>query len=175
MTSALRRSAGRPAADLLHMATRWKSERMTVLDSFRLDGKVAVVTGGNRGLGRAFAHALGEAGATVAIVARDAAASSTVVDELAAAGSRARAFTADVGDRGSVVAVAQQITGELGQVDVLVNNAGICIHRPSLEVTEDEWNEVMRVNVNGVWHGCQVFGEQMVGAGGGVIVNIGSM
>ncbi|MEN3307904.1 MAG: hypothetical protein V7603_4106, partial [Micromonosporaceae bacterium] len=162
-------------AALLHAATLCNSQPMTVLDSFRLDGKVAVVTGGNRGLGRAFAHALGEAGATVAIVARDAAASSTVVDELTAAGVRASAFRADVVDRGSVVAVAQQIARELGQVDVLVNNAGICIHRPALEVTEDEWDEVMRVNVNGVWHGCQVFGEQMIGAGGGVIVNIGSM
>src|SRR3954451_12680685 len=106
---------------------------MTVLDSFRLDGKVAVVTGGNRGLGRAFAHALGEAGATVAIVARDGAASSAVVDELTAAGVRASAFRADVGDRGSVAAVAQQIARDLGRVDVLVNNAGVCIHRPALE------------------------------------------
>ena len=148
---------------------------MTVLDSFRLDGKVAVVTGGNRGLGRAFAHALGEAGATVAIVARDAHASSAVVAELAAAGIRASAFRADVGDRGAVVAVAEDIVAELGRVDVLVNNAGTCIHRPAIEVTEDEWSEVMRVNVNGVWHGCQVFGERMIDAGGGVIVNIGSM
>ena len=148
---------------------------MTVLDSCRLDGKVAVVTGGNRGLGRAFAHALGEAGATVAIVARDADASSAVVAELTAAGIPASAFRADVGDRGAVVAVAEDIVAELGRVDVLVNNAGTCIHRPAIEVTEDEWNEVMRVNVNGVWHGCQVFGERMIDAGGGVIVNIGSM
>src|SRR4051794_41885934 len=96
------------------MATRWKSERMTVLDSFRLDGKVAVVTGGNRGLGRAFAHALGEAGATIAIVARDAAASSRVVDELTAAGIRVGAFRADVGDRASVVAVAPPNAGGMG-------------------------------------------------------------
>jgi NAD(P)-dependent dehydrogenase (short-subunit alcohol dehydrogenase family) len=148
---------------------------MTVLDRFRLDGKVAVVTGGNRGLGRAFAHALGEAGATIAVVARDPDANSAVVDELTAAGIRAAAFRADVGDRSAVVAVAQEITAELGQVDVLVNNAGTCVHRPALEVTEAEWDEVMRVNVDGVWHGCQVFGGQMVAAGGGVIVNIGSM
>jgi NAD(P)-dependent dehydrogenase (short-subunit alcohol dehydrogenase family) len=148
---------------------------MTVLDRFRLDGKVAVVTGGNRGLGRAFAHALGEAGATIAIVARDEEASSAVVDELAGAGVRAGAFRADVGNRGAVVAVAREITAAFGRVDVLVNNAGTCVHRPALEVTEDEWDEVMRVNLKGVWHGCQVFGEQMVGAGGGVIVNIGSM
>ena len=148
---------------------------MTVLDSFRLDGKVAVVTGGNRGLGRAFAHALGEAGAAIAIVARDSAASGATVKDLEDKGIRALAVEADVADRASVVEASDQITAAYGQVDVLVNNAGTCIHRPALEVTEDEWNEVMRVNVNGVWNGCQVFGRQMVDAGGGVIVNIGSM
>ena len=148
---------------------------MTVLDSFRLHDKVAVVTGGNRGLGRAFVHALGEAGARIAIVARDAAASAEVVKELSGKGVEAQAFGADVADRGSVVAVAEEVRSAFGRVDVLVNNAGTCIHRPALEVTEEEWNEVMRVNVNGVWHGCQVFGRQMVDDGGGVIVNIGSM
>jgi NAD(P)-dependent dehydrogenase (short-subunit alcohol dehydrogenase family) len=148
---------------------------MTVLDSFRLDGKVAVVTGGNRGLGRAFVHALGEAGAAIAIVARDSAASAATVKDLEDKGIRAFAVEADVADRTSVVEASDQITAAYGQVDVLVNNAGTCIHRPALEVTEDEWNEVMRVNVNGVWNGCQVFGRQMVDAGGGVIVNIGSM
>lgn len=148
---------------------------MTVLDSFRLDGKVAVVTGGNRGLGRAFAHALGEAGAVIAIVARDSAASAAMVKELEDKGIRALAVEADVADRAAVVEASDQIARAYGQVDVLVNNAGTCIHRPALEVTEDEWNEVMRVNVNGVWNGCQVFGRQMVDAGGGVIVNIGSM
>jgi NAD(P)-dependent dehydrogenase (short-subunit alcohol dehydrogenase family) len=148
---------------------------MTVLDSFRLDGKVAVVTGGNRGLGRAFAHALGEAGAAIAIVARDSAASRATVADLEEKGIRALAVEADVAERAAVAGAADQIRAEWGRVDVLVNNAGACIHRPALEVTEDEWNQVMQVNVNGVWNGCQVFGRQMVEAGGGVIVNIGSM
>ena len=108
-----------------------------------MDGKIAVVTGGNRGLGRAFAHALGDAGATVAIVARDAAASGAVVDELTAAGFGAIAVP-PMSATESVAEVAEQIAGEQGRVDILVNNAGACVHRPALEVTDDEWDEVMR-------------------------------
>lgn len=148
---------------------------MAVLDKFALSGKVAVVTGGNRGLGRAFSHALGEAGATVAILARDASKSAEVVAELEEKGLRSRAFQGDVSIRGSVSAAADDIRSAFGRVDVLVNNAGICTHRPALEVTEQEWNDVINVNLTGVWNGCQVFGQQMVAAGEGVIVNIGSM
>jgi NAD(P)-dependent dehydrogenase (short-subunit alcohol dehydrogenase family) len=145
------------------------------LESFTLPDRVAVVTGGNRGLGRAFAQALGEAGATVAILARDDAASDAVVRELAQKDISARAYRADVTDRTALVAAAAAIEDDLGRVDVLVNNAGTCIHRPALEVTEDEWRDVLEVNLTGVWNGCQVFGERMVAAGGGAIVNIGSI
>jgi NAD(P)-dependent dehydrogenase (short-subunit alcohol dehydrogenase family) len=148
---------------------------MSVLDTFAVKDQVAVVTGGNRGLGRAFAHALGEAGASIAIVARDEAASAAVVSELDGKGIRARAFTAEVSDRSAVASAAEQIAAEFGRVDILVNNAGTCIHRPALEVTEEEWRTVIDVNLTGVWNGCQVFGALMVQAGGGAIVNVGSM
>ncbi len=148
---------------------------MPVIDSFRLDGKVAVVTGGNRGLGRAFAEALGEAGAAVAVLARDEAANERAVAELGSAGIAARGFVADVADREAVARAAAEIVEAFGRVDVLVNNAGTCVHRPALEVTPQEWDEVMSVNLTGVWNGCQVFGRHMVDAGGGVIVNVGSM
>ena len=148
---------------------------MGVLDSFALTGKVAVVTGGNRGLGRAFAHALGEAGAAVAVLARDRDASAQVLAELQAKGIAARSYEGDVASRASVRAAAEGIWSDFGTVDVLVNNAGTCIHRPALEVTQEEWASVLDVNLTGVWNGCQVFGERMVEAGGGVIVNIGSM
>jgi len=148
---------------------------VSVLESFALPGRVAVVTGGNRGLGRAFAHALGEAGARVALVARDEAASDVVVGQLADKGVTARAYRADVTDRGSLVDAAAAIADELGPVDVLVNNAGTCIHRPALEVPDHEWHEVLDVNITGVWNGCQVFGAAMVAAGAGVIVNVGSI
>ncbi len=132
---------------------------MTVLDTFSLTGKVAVVTGGNRGLGRAFAHALGEAGASIAILARNAARNAEVLAELEAKGITAAAFEGDVARRADVERAAGEIVERFGRVDVLVNNAGTCIHRPALEVTEEEWNEVIDVNLTGVWHGCQIFGK----------------
>jgi NAD(P)-dependent dehydrogenase (short-subunit alcohol dehydrogenase family) len=145
------------------------------VDTFRLDGKVAVVTGGNRGLGRAFAEALGQAGASVAVLARNEAANDQAVSELTAAGIPARAFTGDVADRESVIRAADEIAGAYGRVDVLVNNAGACIHRAALEVPPQEWDEVIGVNLTGVWNCCQAFGRHMVDAGGGVIVNVGSI
>jgi NAD(P)-dependent dehydrogenase (short-subunit alcohol dehydrogenase family) len=148
---------------------------MSVLDQFGVPDRVAVVTGGNRGLGRAFAHALGEAGARVAIIARDPAANAAVVAELAAKGIRAGSYLADVTDRVALVRVAERIDVDFGGVDILVNNAGTCIHRPALEVTADEWQSVLDTNLTGVWHGCQVFGAMMIEAGSGVIVNVGSM
>jgi NAD(P)-dependent dehydrogenase (short-subunit alcohol dehydrogenase family) len=143
---------------------------MAVLDSFRLDGKVAVVTGGNRGLGEAYARALGEAGARVAIAARDQALSETVAGELGAL-----AVATDVSDPSSVRGMLEIVTGTLGPVDVLVNNAGVCYHRPALEVPDDEWRSVWDVNVDGVWHCCRAVGAQMVERGSGTIINIGSI
>jgi len=148
---------------------------MPVLEKFQLVDRVAVVTGGNRGLGRAFAQALGEAGAMVAIVARGREANEVAVEELTQAGIGARAYEADVADRETLASAAEQIMSDFGRVDVLVNNAGTVVHKPSLEVTKDEWDTVMRVNVDGVWNGCQIFGEYMVQAGQGSIVNVGSM
>ena len=148
---------------------------MRVLEKFRLDDQVAVVTGGNRGLGRAFAQALGEAGARVAIIARGADANGAAVEELTEMGLDARSYEADVADRDSFASAAEQILADFGRVDVLVNNAGTVVHKPSLEVTEEDWDTVMRVNVDGVWNGCQIFGRSMVDAGRGSIVNIGSM
>jgi NAD(P)-dependent dehydrogenase (short-subunit alcohol dehydrogenase family) len=143
---------------------------MTVLDSFRLDGKVALVTGGNRGLGEAFARALAEAGARVAIAARD-----HVRSESVAAGLGLLAVRADITAPDDVRAMLAEVTDRLGPVDVLVNNAGACFHRPALEVTEEEWRRVWDVNVDGLWHCSRVVGAQMVERGTGAIVNIGSI
>ena len=143
---------------------------MSVLDAFRLDGRVAVVTGGNRGLGRAFAAALAGAGARVAIAARDQDRSETVAGDIGAL-----AVPTDVTDEASVTAMLETVTSELGPVDVLVNNSGTCFHRPALEVPDEEWRTVWDVNVDGLWRCSRVVGAQMVGRGTGAIVNIGSI
>jgi NAD(P)-dependent dehydrogenase (short-subunit alcohol dehydrogenase family) len=146
-----------------------------VLDAFSLTGKVSVVTGGNRGIGRALATALAEAGSDVALLVRDPGGAAPVVTELTGHGVRAVAVRADVTDPAEVDAAVPRIVDALGQVDVLVNNAGDCVHRPALEVTRAEWRQVMDVNVDGVWHCAQAFGRHMVERGSGAIVNIGSM
>jgi NAD(P)-dependent dehydrogenase (short-subunit alcohol dehydrogenase family) len=143
---------------------------MSVLDRFRLDGRVAVVTGGNRGLGRAFAGALTEAGARVAIAARDEDRSQAVAEELGAL-----AVTTDVTDSASVANMLDTVTSALGPVDVLVNNSGVCFHRAALEVPSEEWRAVWEVNVNGLWHCSRSVGAQMVERGTGAIVNVGSI
>ncbi len=147
---------------------------MPVLDSFRLDGRVAVVTGGNRGLGRAFAGALGEAGASIAILARDTARNDAAVRELSGQGVRAQAFRGDVARRPDVDRAVEDIVAAVGRVDILVNNAGTCVHNPALEVTDAQWREVIDTNVTGVWNCCQAFGRRMAGTGGS-IVNVGSI
>ncbi|HEY5822431.1 MAG TPA: glucose 1-dehydrogenase [Propionibacteriaceae bacterium] len=148
---------------------------MSVLDSFSLSGKVSVVTGGNRGIGRSLSTALAEAGSDVVLLVRDPDGAAGVVSELQALGVNAVAVGADVTNADAVRRSVDEVVDQLGQVDVLVNNAGACIHRPALEVTDDEWRFVMDVNVNGVWNCAQAFGRQMVAQHDGVIINIGSM
>ena len=148
---------------------------MSVLDAFSLSGKVSVVTGANRGIGRALATALAEAGSDVVLLVRDIAGSAEVLSELERLGVVGIAVTADVTEADQVRRAVDEVLDRLGQVDVLVNNAGACIHRASLEVTEEEWRFVMDVNVNGVWHCSQEFGRQMVAQHSGAIINIGSI
>ena len=148
---------------------------MSVMDAFGLTGRVSVVTGANRGIGRALAVALAEAGADLALLVREPEAAAPVLEETRALGVRAEAFAADVASRAAVMRAAGEIQDRLGTADILVNNAGTCVHRPALDVTPEEWQQVLDVNVTGVWNCCQAFGAQMAAAGSGVIVNIGSI
>lgn len=148
---------------------------MGVLDSFSLDGRRVLVTGGNRGLGRAFALALAEAGADVAIAARDEALNAKAVGELEARGRRALAVRADITVRADVTRMVAEVTEAFGGIDVLVNNAGIAIHRPALEVPVEEWQQVLDLNLTALWNTSTAVARGMIDAGGGVIVNVGSM
>jgi NAD(P)-dependent dehydrogenase (short-subunit alcohol dehydrogenase family) len=146
-----------------------------VLDAFSLAGKVSVVTGATRGIGRALATALAEAGSDVVLLVRNPDAASDALKELEAIGVRAIAVAADVTVPEQVQEAVPTIVDALGRVDVLVNNAGSCVHRPALEVTAQDWRSVLEVNLDGVWNCSQAFGRQLVSQGSGVIVNIGSI
>ena len=148
---------------------------MNVMSRFDLTGRTAVVTGATRGLGRAFARALAEAGADIVAVGRDEVAAAEVAQELADIGRRSQTVIADITSRPEVERVLAAAVAQFGAVDVLVNNAGTCIHRPALEVTDEEWRRVLDVNLDALWFGCQVFGGHMVDRKRGSIVNIGSI
>ena len=146
---------------------------MKVLERFALTGKKALVTGGNQGLGKAFATALAQAGAQVVIVARDAARNAAAVGELNSQGLAVSAIDADItGDAGRITGQAVE---RLGGLDILVNNAGVCIHKESWQVTDDEWARVFDLNVTALWKCSLAAGRQMAGSGGGSIINVGSI
>ena len=148
---------------------------MSVLAAFDLSGKVAVVTGGNTGLGEAFCKALADVGAHVAIAARTRARSEAVAQVIAAAGGRAMVVDVDVTQPTQVETMVARVTEQLGPIDILVNNAGLCYHRPAAEVPREEWLAVFDVNVHGLWYCAQTVGRQMIARHSGVIVNIGSI
>ncbi|MCO1339805.1 3-oxoacyl-ACP reductase [Kocuria polaris] len=148
---------------------------MNLQDMFGLGGRVAVVTGGTRGIGKGIAEGLAAAGADVAVAARNLEDAPSVVAALEAYGVTARAYRADVTRRDDVERLLARVLDDFGRVDILVNNAGACIHKPALEVTDEEFSSVFDVNVDALWKCSQVFGRHFVEAGGGNIVNIGSI
>lgn len=148
---------------------------MTVLRSFDLTGKRALVTGANRGLGKAFAVALAEAGASVAITGRDAERNAEVLAELKDSGHTAVAITGDVTQRADVERMLVESVDGLGGVDILVNNAGLCIHKPAFDVPDAEFDQIFDINVRALWLCSKVFGRHMADRQGGVIVNVGSI
>jgi len=141
----------------------------------RLSGRVAVVTGGGRGIGREIALELARAGAHVAVnyFGEPEGATATAAD-IEALGVRACALAGDVGNAADVTRVIDQAIATLGGVDILVNNAGVQTWTPFLEVTEDEWELVIRTNLKGCFLCTQAAARQMRARGGGVVINIGS-
>jgi NAD(P)-dependent dehydrogenase (short-subunit alcohol dehydrogenase family) len=149
---------------------------MGVMDSFRLEGKTALVTGGSKGLGRAMAQALAEAGADVALCSRTREEVVQAAGEIAAAtGRRAFGFQADVTEKASVAQLKQDCANALGQVDILINNAGINIRKPTPELTEEDWDAVVDISLKGAFLCSQAFLPGMMERGWGRIVLLGSI
>jgi NAD(P)-dependent dehydrogenase (short-subunit alcohol dehydrogenase family) len=148
-----------------------------VLDQFALPGRKAVVTGASRGLGRAFALALAQAGADVAAVARTGTEIKAAAQEIASAtGQKVVPITADVTQRPDVERMIAEAADGLGGLDILVNNAGVCFHRPALDVPDEEWRQVFDVNVYGLWVASTEAARRMsTQPGGGTIINVGSI
>jgi len=141
----------------------------------KLNGKIALITGGSRGLGKAMALALAKEGAQLALVARDENKLKIAADEIRQAGGRAEYFLADVTQPAQVKAAEQAIIARFGQVNILINNAGINIRKPLTEYTLEEWHQVMNANLTSVYLMCHAFIPHMTGRDYGRIINLTSM
>ncbi len=141
----------------------------------RLQGRIAAITGGALGIGRATARLFAAEGATVALGDVDVAGAEAVAKEIVAGGGRALAVGMDVGDAGQVRDFVDRVVSELGRLDVMFANAGIAHSAPFLEHPEAEWHRVLRVNLSGVFFCCQAAARQMVRQGGGRIIATASI
>ena len=145
-----------------------------ILDSFRLEGKTALVTGSSRGLGLAMAVALAEAGARVALHG-----STAVPDEaqrrLAESGQGCMAVSGDVGNPEACKAIVEQVVKEFGRIDILVNNAGTIRRAPAVDYSWEDWHAVLETNLSSVFGMTQLAGRHMLEQGAGKIINIASL
>src|SRR5258708_502092 len=149
---------------------------MGVLDTFRLDGQVALVTGGSRGLGLQIAQALGEAGAAVAITARREEGLAQAVQQLEAQGISAMSARCDIANNADVEAAVQKVLAEWHHIDILVNNAGATWGAPFEDIPFEAWDKVIRTNVDGTYFVSRAVGLHMIKRGqGGRIINIASV
>jgi len=143
--------------------------------SMRLDGRVAVVLGGTDGIGRALSLGLADAGADVVASGRRVELVDRVTDDIMAKGRRSLRIPSDVKERASLERLNAQVTSALGKVDILINCAGKTHRKPTLDVTEDQWNDVFDTNLTGTLRACQVFGRAMLERHYGRIINIASL
>ncbi|HET6429402.1 MAG TPA: glucose 1-dehydrogenase [Phycisphaerae bacterium] len=144
-------------------------------DLFDLSGRVAIVTGGSKGLGKEMALALAEAGADLLLISRTEADLRAAAEEVASAtGRRVLAAPADVADRAAVESAVRRCVEEFGRIDILVNNAGINVRAPFEKIRDEDWRRILQVNVDGVYNTCKAVVPHMVAAGYGRIINIGS-
>jgi 2-dehydro-3-deoxy-D-gluconate 5-dehydrogenase len=147
-----------------------------VLKAFRLDGKVALVTGASRGLGKAMALGLAGAGSDVALAGRDRATLEPVAQEIERSlGRKALPVALDVARLDAIPEAVDTVLASFGRIDILINNAGMNIRKPTLDYTPDDWDAVLDTNLKGCFFLTQQVARGMIEAGGGKILNIGSM
>lgn len=150
--------------------------RQSVLDKFRIDGKIALVTGGARGLGRTMATALAEAGADIALTGRTPGPSEATASEIAnATGRRCRAYQVDVTVLDDVERLVSAVEADFGRIDILINNAGTNIRGPVEQLTEADWDTVVDTNLKGPFLCARAVGPRMVRQGWGRVINLGSV
>ena len=142
--------------------------------SFRLDGRTALVIGGNRGIGLGIAQALHGAGARIALAARSVESLEQAALALGSEGPEASAFPVDIGSVAAVQDLVRDVHGSFGRLDILVNSAGVNVRKPADEISEDEWNGLFEINVRGMFFACQAAARVMRAQGGGCILNVGS-
>lgn len=141
----------------------------------KLEGKVAVVTGGSRGLGRGMALALAEAGADVAVASRTLSTLKEVSQEIEGKGRRSLAVELDVCNLPTIDQMVKKVVDEFGRIDILVNNAGMNIRKPTVQVTEEDWDKIISTNLKGAFFCAQAVGKVMIRQKRGKIINIGSL
>jgi NAD(P)-dependent dehydrogenase (short-subunit alcohol dehydrogenase family) len=142
---------------------------------FDLTGRVALVTGTSRGLGQYFARALARAGADLILTSRDRSTLAEFEREIAALGRRSVSVSLNVRDESSIRSAVAEAEEAFGRIDILVNNAGMNIRKPALEVTWDDWNQILDTNLRGTFFVAQAVAKGMIARGYGRIINIGSV
>ncbi|RFU65005.1 SDR family NAD(P)-dependent oxidoreductase [Peribacillus glennii] len=142
---------------------------------YSLTGKVAVITGGSRGLGKSIAEVLAQAGAQVIVTSRNQEALDKVAEGINRGGGSASAIASDMGSRASILSFFNTVEESVGLIDILVNNAGTTLTKRAFEVTEEEWDQILDVNLKGLFFASQAAAKQMKEKGGGKIVNIASV
>ncbi|GGG85481.1 SDR family NAD(P)-dependent oxidoreductase [Paenibacillus radicis (ex Gao et al. 2016)] len=144
------------------------------MPDFSIQGKIAIVTGASKGIGFGLAKAMAAVGAIVAVTARRKESLDALVEEIAAAGGEAKAYELDVRNISQIRSVFEQVAQHFGRLDILVNNAGLGEGMLAEDVTEEYWDDMLDVNLKGVFFCCQAAGRIMLAQGSGKIVNVSS-
>jgi 2-deoxy-D-gluconate 3-dehydrogenase len=146
-----------------------------ILDKFSLQGKVAVVIGASRGLGQGMAGAMAEAGADLVPVARTLSSLEKMADEVTKMGRKCLPLKVDVSNMSEIQSLMDRVAETFGKIDILVNSQGTQVRKPAMEMTEEDWDGLMAVNLKSVYFSCQAAARHMIKQGKGKIINVASL